>query len=95
VIGGMGMGTQKGIVVIGDRNISFANAPCWPAVWLDGQLVHPGRAGGRDDPAYIDQLVHPVEIAGIEIYNSPASHPVQYNLYGACGVIVIWTRHGR
>ncbi len=46
-------------------------------------------------PAFLDNLVRPVVIAGIEVYNSPASMPLQYNFGGECGVIVIWTRYGR
>jgi hypothetical protein len=77
--------------------MSFNSEPgrCFPAVWIDGQLVAEGSAGpGGGGPAWIDQLIQPEQIAGIEVYNSTASIPVQYNLFSACGVIVIWTRHG-
>ena len=46
-------------------------------------------------PAFIDNLIQPEQIAGIEIYASAAQVPLQYNLFSACGVIVLWTRTGR
>ncbi|MFC1662102.1 carboxypeptidase regulatory-like domain-containing protein [Gemmatimonadota bacterium] len=98
VVGGLGMGTQKAVVVSGSRALSFNSAPgaCFPAVWVDGQLVHQGSAGNfNEGPAFLDNLVQPDMVAGIEIYNSAAKVPVQYNLFAACGVIVIWTQHGR
>jgi hypothetical protein len=106
VVGGLGMGTQNAVVLAGSRALSFSLVEeeeltgrpthCYPAVWMDGQMVHRGTAGATDEgPAFLDQLIHPDDIAGIEIYNSPASIPVQYNLFSACGVIVLWTRQGR
>jgi hypothetical protein len=98
VIGGLGMGTQKAVVVAGSRALSFTTEPgrCFPSVWIDGQLVHQGSAGpGGEGPAFLDNLINPEEIAGVEIYASSAQVPVQYNLFSACGVIVLWTRQGR
>jgi hypothetical protein len=94
VVGG---GIQKAVVVSGSRALSFSVTPgqCYPAVWIDGQMVHSGSAGNSDGPAFLDNLIQPDMIAGIEVYNSSAKIPVQYNLYSACGVIVIWTRQGR
>jgi hypothetical protein len=93
------MGTQNAVVLQGSRAISLSlvGRPCYPTVWIDGQMVHQGTAGtmpGQSGPAFLDSLIGTEEIAGIEVYNSPASMPVQYNLHAACGVIVIWTRHG-
>ena len=96
VIGGLGMGTQKAVLLTGSRSLSFGGRRCYPAVWMDGQMVHQGTAGPlQQGPAFLDQLIHPDDIAGVEVYNSPASMPIQYNLHGGCGVIVIWTRYGR
>jgi hypothetical protein len=42
-------------------------------------------------------LPSPKEIAGIEVYNSAETIPLQYkNTHGAgfCGVILLWTRSG-
>jgi hypothetical protein len=98
VVGGLGMGTQKAVVVSGSRAPSFSvsSGACHPSVWIDGQMVHQGSGGPiSDGPAFIDDYVQPEMIAGVEIYNSAAQVPVQYNLFNACGVIVIWTRQGR
>ena len=97
VVGGLGMGTQNAVVLAGSRALSFNSNPgeCSPAVWIDGQMVHQGSSGpGDQGPAFLDQLIQPDRVAGVEIYNSPSSVPVQYNLFAACGVIVFWTRHG-
>jgi len=98
VVGGLGMGTQKAVVVSGSRALSFSSEPglCYPAVWLDGQLVHSGSAGSMvDGPAFLEQLVNPDMLAGVEIFSGAARIPVQFNVYSACGVIVLWTRQGR
>jgi hypothetical protein len=95
VVGGLGMGTQQAVVLAGSRALSFSGGggACYPTVWIDGQMVHVGTAGPMGGgPAFLDNLIQPDQIAGMEIYNSAASMPVQYNLYGGCGVIVIWTR---
>ena len=95
VVGGLGMGTQQAVVLTGSRSLSLLKVdpysqPCYPTVWMDGQMVHKGG----DIPAFVDNLIHTQEIAGIEVYNSAASVPHQYNLFAQCGVIVFWTRHG-
>lgn len=87
------VGSQHAVLLTGSREISFSSEkkPCYPAVWMDGQMVH---QGSQDYPAYLDNLIGAEQLAGIEIYNSPASMPVQYNFNGGCGVIVLWTRYG-
>jgi len=94
VVGGLGMGTQNAVVLAGSRALSFSGGgPCYPAIWIDGQMVHQGTAGPMGGgPAFLDNFIQPEQIAGIEIYNSAASMPLQFNLFSACGVIVIWTK---
>jgi hypothetical protein len=87
----IGQGIRRAVLLTGSRTVSVSPKPCWPAVWLNGQMLLPG---GEDDPSFLDDLVGPDEIDGLEIYTSPARIPVQYNIAGACGVIVIWTRQG-
>ena len=42
---------------------------------------------------HLDDIVEPANIAGIEIYRSPAELPARFGgAESACGVIVIWTR---
>ena len=84
-------GITRRVLLSGSRAISLVQRPddCNPAVWLDGQLVH---HAGPGDTAWVDRLVGPGEIAGVEIYHRASRIPVRYNVGGACGVIVFWTR---
>lgn len=86
-------GIRRAVVLAGTRALSLihADSACYPAVWLDGMAVH---HGATEDPVFLENLASPGDVAGIEIYSSAARIPVQYNLAGACGVIVIWTRSG-
>lgn len=62
-----------------------ANLDCPPLLWIDGQKAH----GLELD----DIPMHDIE--GIELYNGPATTPMQFSgTAGArsCGTIVIWTR---
>ena len=67
--------------------LRLRNGRCDPLIWLDGM---PALAGYLDLDAYA-----PSSISGIEIYNGPATVPVE--LRGsrgeeACGVIAVWSR---
>ena len=91
-------GIRRAVALAGRRAMSLIydpktdpSTPCWPAVWMNGMLVHQGAA---EEPAYLEDLASPGDVAGLEIYQSAARIPVQYNVQGACGVIVIWTRSG-
>lgn len=67
-------------------------SPCWPRVYLDGVLMH---QGGYGVPAFIDGLSKPMELAGIEVYRSPAEIPIQFGGPNSrCGVIVMWNKRG-
>lgn len=88
-------GIRRAVILVGSRSLSFL-APdedplqqCYPTVWIDDK---PYFSLGAKDPVFLDELVGPSEIAALEIYQTTARIPVQYNLQGACGVIVIWTR---
>jgi len=55
---------------------------------LPNQVIEPG----------IDEIVHPSNIAGMEIYRSGAQVPAKFgggNIETQCGVIAIWTRVGQ
>ena len=82
-------GLRRSLSLVGSRALSLSGHVCYPTVWVDGQ---PYTSPGNEDPIYLDELVNPGDIAALEIYQSTARIPVQYNLQGACGVIVIWTR---
>lgn len=76
--------------------LSFVGIPrtagCQRAdIYIDGvNVIHSDRPASIDG---IDELVRPVEIAGVEVYPSPASMPAEFSgASGSCGAIVIWTR---
>ncbi len=73
---------------------NFQNGPCFLKVVVDGVMINrlqaPGTAGFD-----LRQLPHPDSIHGVEVFNGPASIPLEYG--GArdetwCGLIAIWTR---
>lgn len=90
-------GLSRVVSLVGYRAMSLVykpdedpyNKPCFPTVWIDGLLFASAK---NEQPAYIDDLVDPSDIAGMEVYQSAARIPVQFNIGGTCGVIVIWTR---
>lgn len=63
----------------------MGNEFCRMTIYLDGI-----RANGPDP---INVLVHPGDIAGLEVYPYPVGVPPEYQmLNGTCGVILIWTK---
>ena len=78
---------------------------CPMQIYLDGQRLMPERlmnalnqSGGNlkaDEytSVFLDALITPSAIAGIEIYPRGASAPPQYQMMNStCGVILIWTK---
>ena len=66
-----------------------AGATCYPAVYIDGTLMH----RGGEEPAEIDNLVDPIAVAGVEVYRGQAGLPPQYwGVNSSCGVVLIWIR---
>ena len=64
---------------------------CIPTVYLDGV-----RIGGGRDPAWIDDIVNPGVVAGVEVYRNTAGIPPQYwGTDSSCGVVLIWLRRRR
>lgn len=80
-------GASSRFVVIfrgGARRSFSTTMPCFPLLVLDGT---------RTDSRYMDDLVHPLDIAAMELYPSGNGAPVRYAGLGApCGIIVIWTK---
>jgi len=62
-----------------------------PDIYVDGMLAN--RRGFRSSLA-VDQLIQAEMVLAIEVYDSPASVPVQYNRTDNCGVVLIWTKIG-
>ncbi|MFI5279254.1 MAG: carboxypeptidase regulatory-like domain-containing protein [Gemmatimonadales bacterium] len=74
---------------------------CAMAVWVDGALVKtptPQRLGSlpggisKDVPGGIDGYVSVNQVSAIEVYQTAAEVPAQFNIVdNECGTIVIWT----
>ena len=92
-------GIRHRVALTGNRAMSLlhdpSKEPCYPAVWIDGMLMRQSAfSDSHGDLPTLDELVSPHDIAGLEIYQSTARIPVQFNVQGACGVIVVWRRTG-
>lgn len=86
---GVGVDNQGNISLRGMGSLRAAK--CGYRVFLDGILVpaEPGWATRTQG------IVSPPDLAGIEVYRSPAQVPVQYGGANAgCGVILLWTLSG-
>ena len=83
---------EKYVVLRGGRQASFSSGPygrCFPRVVLDGLVIN----RGGDEPAYLDRMLDPAAIAGVEVFSTASGVPAQYGGVGSsCGVILIWTR---
>jgi hypothetical protein len=67
-------------------NIVVVRGGCVPRVFLDGVPI---TLAGTS----IDELVHPADLEGIEVYRGPSELPALFS-QGACGAIALWTRRG-
>ena len=56
---------------------------CAPTLWLDGMPLR-----GTE----VDDVVFPLDVAGVEVYRSLAGTPPQFMDMSGCGAIVVWTR---
>jgi hypothetical protein len=67
-------------------NMTRSGGACPPRVLLDGNPVADSD---------VDNFVEPQDVAGIEIYRGPSEVPGRWmGQRSACGLIVIWTKHG-
>lgn len=97
---------RNGLVVrrVGSCNVTtlcwavLGTGGCVATVYLDGKRLNPlgeassAAASTRNVP-FIDDLLSPTSIAGIEVYPRGAQAPPQYqSLSGSCAVVLIWTR---
>ena len=63
----------------------------------DGDLEDPFGDSKNPEPP-LDDIANPEDIEGIEVYRSASQVPVEFGgtgVFTRCGVVVIWTRHGR
>jgi hypothetical protein len=69
-----------------------AKCGCYARVYVDNQLMNPGRA---PEPFDIN-AVPPESVEAMEWYSGPAQTPAKYNtLNSVCGVLVIHTRRSK
>ena len=72
---------------------------CLPAIFLDDHKIvgsgSPEKAKRAMGPNGVASLAAPSQVAGVEVYDSPASTVGRYQGSDSrCGVIAIWTRAG-
>ncbi len=77
------------------RSRALGGKACYPQIYLDGVRVwSPGDPGPRGDsqPPSIESFAV-VGLEAIEVYDGPASTPIQYGGLGAsCGTVLLWSR---
>lgn len=67
-------------------NMTRSGGSCPPRILLDGNPVADSD---------VDEFVEPQDISGIEVYRGPSEIPGRWmGQRSACGLIVIWTKHG-
>jgi hypothetical protein len=76
---------------------------CPAQIYIDGFHINrpiravPGRRAPSTTEAFpIDEMVAPVSVEGIEVYQGLSTVPAEFlSPEAACGVVAIWTRRGR
>jgi hypothetical protein len=63
-----------------------ARGDCTPALFVDGARAN------RRDRAYVDEMVRPMDVEGVEVYVGMAQLPGEYMDENHCGVLLVWTR---
>jgi hypothetical protein len=64
---------------------------CPMSIYLD--RVRLNSMANRAAPVFIDEIVSPNSLAGIEVYSSAVKAPPEFQpLNGTCGVILLWTK---
>ncbi|HSJ24611.1 MAG TPA: carboxypeptidase regulatory-like domain-containing protein [Longimicrobiales bacterium] len=59
---------------------------CTPALYVDGVRTN------RRERAYVDEIVRPMDVEGVEVYVGLAQLPGSYHDENMCGVVLVWTR---
>jgi hypothetical protein len=73
----------------GDRAQGITLCACYARVYVDNRLMNSGKP---TEPFDIN-TIPPEQVAGIELYTTPASTPARYSqLDAVCGVMLVWTR---
>ena len=75
--------------------VTTSNSPCFLQVMIDGVMMNKGSGSNSYSGFDLRELPPPEQIHGVEVFNGPASIPVQYGGEGAgkwCGLIAVWTK---
>ncbi len=97
-----------GATVVGNGSAIFLHrTQCAPHVYLDGVKVtriprstsgtsaRESSEGPQTEAARALNMVHPADIAAIEIYRGPAEIPGEFlDSDARCGIILVWTKRG-
>ena len=79
--------TVAGVQLLRNRwgeTVAVMRARCAPQLYMDGVRLGAGSVN----------LVHPIDLEGIEVYRGPAEVPAEFSHRGGCGAIALWTRRG-
>jgi len=77
-------GFGRGNIILSMRGTGLVGS-CAPLIFLDGVLMRTEQSP--------DTYLNPDEVAGVEVYNGPATTPERFKTIDSpCGVVVVWTR---
>jgi hypothetical protein len=66
---------------------------CMMNIYVDGIRMNMLSSAGNAMRDYLDELISPTSVAGIEVYGRLGRAPPQYqSVASTCGVVLIWTR---
>ena len=81
--------TVPGLQVVpsgfGRSRVVSSRGGCSPTIVVDGMRF-------SDPQTTLDEVVRPDDIAAIAVYRSAAETPAEYQGFGGCGAIVVWTK---
>jgi len=66
------------------------SSPCYAAVVRDGLRLYPYP---KAEPPNLDKIFAE-ELAGLELYSTPATVPPELHDAATCGALILWTRDG-
>lgn len=73
---------------------TFEFGPCAPRVFVDGVWMNrPGFGIAAD--AGLDEVIPMELVEAVEVYWGPFQAPLKYQGTTDCGVVLIWSKHGR
>ncbi len=92
-----GVRVHGGILKFKQPSVRGPDGLCEPNVFVDGVLVLSDWHAKYTSPEMrqVNDMVHPTDVAAIEIYRRVSSTPLQWiEPNASCGTVVIWTKTG-